>query len=115
MLAFMLVDAIVDDMARRPGSDPLRARADLARGDADLALVVEVAAHRADSPRLAVESVSVPLAQYGSLTSAEFMVSLYNQHTVPRLKVVGSDGGDRDAHAVLAGAVAALEQVVAQP
>lgn len=109
MLVVMLADAVVDDLARAAGAtDPLAARAELGATSADLELVLELAEHRAAGPRLVVESVHVQLEDYGTLSTAEFMVSLYNENTVPRLLVALPDGSRQDARAVLHGAVEAL-------
>ena len=110
MLVVSLVDALADHRARADGADPLQARIDLATGSPELGLVLELAAHRADGPRLVVESVDVPLASLGSLSTAEFMVSLYNERTVPRLLVALPEGGRLDAQHVLREAVEGLDR-----
>jgi hypothetical protein len=111
MLVVMLVDALVDELGGRVGEDPLRARAAIAHLSSELALVLEIAAHRGGGPRLVVEEVEVPLVHFETLATAEFMVSLYNEHTVSRLLVAIPDGTRQDARPVLHAAVAAVERV----
>jgi hypothetical protein len=111
MLVVMLLDTLVDELASRDGQDPLEVRGEISHHWPDLRLVLEIAAHRADGPGLVVEEVEVPLTEYAALSTAEFMISLYNEHTVPRLVVALPDGTRTDARAVLHGAVAALERI----
>ncbi len=122
MLVVMLADALVaqavaDRLASGAGDDPLVERAALGAESPGLALALELAAHRASGPRLAVESVEVPLTDYGCLPTADFMVSLYNENTVQRLLVAFPDGSRQDAHEVLHEAARALgaTEVGAQP
>lgn len=104
MLAALLVDAYADRLfaAQTGADDILEFRAGLAAASPALGLVFDVAAGRA---RLVTEAVKVPLAEYGTLSVQDFMVSLYNGHTVQRVLVVGTDGARHDVHAVLAEAV----------
>jgi hypothetical protein len=108
MLVVMLADAFVDRLSGAAGGDILDARANLAMRSADLALVLDVAALRHDGPRLVVEAVEVPPDDYPTLSTADFMVSLYNDHTVQRLLISMPDGSRQDAHEVLGDAVDAL-------
>lgn len=107
MLVVMLADAYADRLfaAQTAVDDILVFRAGLAAGSPALALVFDVAAGRA---RLVTEAVEVSLADYGKLSVEDFMVSLYNQHTVQRVLVAGADGARHDVHAILADAIAAL-------
>jgi hypothetical protein len=108
MLAAYLIDAYADRLfsARaEPADDVLEFRAGLAATNPALATVFDLVAGRAE---LVTEAVEVPLADYGKLGVEDFMVSLYNGHTVQRLRIVGSDGGRQDVHDVLAAAVEAL-------
>lgn len=109
MLVVMLADRLVDQLARSEGADPLRARASISTRSPDLALVLEMAAHRDGGPRLVVEAVEVALSDYETLSTPDFMVSLYNEHTVPRLLVALPDSGRLEARQVLHGAVAAVQ------
>jgi hypothetical protein len=109
MLATYLVDAFVDRLfvARaEPAGDILAFRGEMAGAHPPLALVLDLVAGRAE---LLLEAVEVPLADYGKLRVEDFMVSLYNQHSVQRLRIAEPDGGREDVHAVLAAAVAALD------
>ena len=106
MLAVLLADAYADRLAG-PGDDVLAFRAGLAAESEALALLFELAAMRPDGPRLVTETVGVPLSEYGALSTADFMVSLYNQHSVQRVRVAVGDAR-RDVHEVLRAAVAAL-------
>lgn len=51
----------------------------------------------------------MPLTESATLSTADFMVSLYNEHTVPRLLGALPGGTRPDARAVLHGAVAAVD------
>lgn len=108
MLAVYLVDAYVDRLfsARaEPAGDVLEFRAGLAGAHPALATAFDLVAGRAE---LVTEAVEVPLADYGKLGVEDFMVSLYNGHTVQRLRIVGPEGDRQDVHEVLAAAVGAL-------
>ena len=108
MLAAYLVDAFVDRLfaARaEPAGDILVFRAGIASRYPALALILDLVAGRAE---LKLEAVEVPLADYDRLSVEDFMVSLYNQHTVQRLRIATPGGGREDVHLVLAAAIAAL-------
>jgi hypothetical protein len=108
MLAAHLIDAFADRVfaARaEPAGDILAFRAALAAGSPALQLIFDLVAGRAE---LITEAVEVPIAEYGKLSVEDYMVSLYNQHTVQRVRIAMSDGGREDVHAVLAEAVEAL-------
>ena len=100
MLAVMLADAYADRLfAEDEADDVLAFRAGLA------ATSPELAAMRPEGVRLVTEAVAVPIAEYGSLAVEDFMVSLYNDHSVQRVRIALPDGGRRDVHEVLAEAV----------
>ena len=110
MLAAYLIDAYADRMfaARaEPAADILEYRSRLAATHPDLGLIFALVAGRAE---LVTEAVEVPLADYGALSVADFMVSLYNQHTVQRVRIATADGGRINVHAVLNGAVESLRR-----
>ena len=111
MLAALLIDAEVDRQFAAAGSggdrDLLEWRAGIARNSKALRLVLGLAALRPDGARLVTEAVEVPIADY-PLPVADFMVSLYNDHTVQRVLIAMPDGSRHDVHAVLAEALAAL-------
>lgn len=112
MLAAYLLDAFVDWLfaARaEPGGDILAFREALSARHPQLALILDLAAGRA---RLAIEAVEVPIEDYAGLGVEDFMVSLYNQHTVQRVRIVTAEGG-RDVHEVLDAALAAVRSVLA--
>ncbi len=111
MLAAHLVDAYADRLfaARaEPAADVLEFRAGLAEANPALATIFDLVAGRAE---VITEAVEVPLADYSKLGVEDFMVSLYNGHTVQRLRIVGLDGGRPDVHEVLAGAIEVLRSV----
>jgi len=107
MLAVLLVDAYADRLfaAQTEADDILEFRAGLAAASPALGLVFDLAAGRA---RLVTEAVTVPVEEYGRLSVQDFMVSLYNGHTVQRVLVVAPDGTRHDVHAVLEEAVGRL-------
>lgn len=108
MLAAHLIDAFADRMfaARaEPAGDVLAFRTDLASAHPALARVFDLVAGRAE---LVTEAVEVPIADYGKLSVEDFMVSLYNGHTVQRIRIATAEGTREDVHAVLAKALAAL-------
>ena len=108
MLAAHLIDAYTDRLfsARaEPAADVLEFRAGLGKAHQALTCIFDLVAGRAE---LVTEAVEVPLADYGKLGVEDFMVSLYNGHTVQRLRIVGPEGGRQDVHQVLAEAVLAL-------
>ncbi len=108
MLAAQLIDAYADRLfsARaEPAADVLEFREGLAGASPALAAIFDLVAGRT---QLVTEAVAVPLADYGKLGVEDFMVSLYNGHTVQRLRIAGADGGRQDVHEVLAAAVMGL-------
>lgn len=58
--------------------------------------------------KLVTEAVEVPIAEYGQLRVEDFMVSLYNDHTVQRVRIVMPDGSRLLAHGVVEAAVGFL-------
>lgn len=109
MLAALLLDEAVDHLFAQSGAtDILAFRAGLAAGAPALALLLDLCAMRDDGPRLVLEPVEVPLADYAGLDVQDFMVSLYNGHTVQRVRIATPDGSRHDAEATLAAARAAL-------
>ncbi|MEO6011990.1 MAG: hypothetical protein ABIQ30_00180 [Devosia sp.] len=107
LLATLLLDGFVDRLAG--DADVLAFRASLAATSPDLALVIDIAAQRL---HLVIEAVAVPLDRVHTLSEADFMVSVYNDGTVQRVRVALPDGGRRDVHEVLAAALAALGPAV---
>jgi hypothetical protein len=113
MLVALLVDAALDEaFARRTGGDDILAfREELASRSAALRLVLDLVAMRTDGPSLVLEAVEVPIRDYGRLKVEDFMVSLYNDHTVQRVMIALPDGGRRDGLELLAEAVRAVREV----
>jgi hypothetical protein len=111
-LAALLVDAAADALFaarhRGRGEDILAFRAGLAAQCAALGLVFGVAGR---TLQLVTEAVEVPVRAYPKLGVEDFMVSLYNGQTVPRVRVALPDGGRADVHEVLAAAAAFLAGV----
>lgn len=110
MLVAALIDAYVDrQFAALPEPDDiLEFRAGLAVRSPALALVFALCAGREGGPRPVLEAVAVPIADYGTLSVEDFMVSLYNNHSVQRLRLVLPDGTRLDMLATLGEAIAAL-------
>lgn len=110
----MLIDAFVDRLfaANPVTEDILVHRARLGERSDALALVLALAAHRPDGPRLVIEAVEVPLADYAKLNIEDFMVSVYNQHTVQRVRIALPDGTRYEAHAVLTSAIGELHRLM---
>ena len=107
MLVAMLADAFADRLfAEQAETDDILAfRAGLAARSEPLAQVFALVRGEA---RLVTEAVEVPLADYGKLRVEDFMVSLYNDHTVQRVRLVRPEGGRVLAHPVVGEAVAFL-------
>lgn len=110
MLAVLLADDYADALfaAQHEEHDILRFRERLAAESSDLALLFALAAMREDGPRLVTEAVEVPIENYNRLSVEDFMVSLYNDHTVQRVRVALPGGERRNAHEMLTNAVYAL-------
>lgn len=109
MLVAMLIDAYVDRLftGQAVEGDILAYRAELAAAVRALGLVMALCADR-DGISLVTEAVEVPLDDYGRLGVEDFMVSVYNDHTVQRLRVVLPDGGRWDMLETLREAFEAL-------
>ncbi len=110
MLVAMLVDAYVDRMfAAVPGADDiLEFRAAASAKSVALGRIMALCAQQA-GVRLVTEAVTIPIAEYGALPVEDFMVSLYNDHTVQRLRLVLPDGTRIDMIETLREAMAALD------
>lgn len=112
MLVALLIDAYVDRLfaarTERDDDDVLMFRKALGAGSEALALVMDLCALREGGPRLVTEAVAVPLREYGALAVEDFMVSLYNDQAVQRVRIVTPNGGRRDVLEVLAEAVGVL-------
>jgi hypothetical protein len=107
-LVAALVDAYVDRLfaAAPDDGDILEFRTGMVAGSPQLGRIMALASGRGD---LVLEAVAVPVAQYGSLSVEDFMVSLYNDHTVQRLMLVTTDGGRYDMMDMLEAAISAID------
>ncbi len=102
-----LADAYADRLfGEQDGTDDvLEFRLGLAGHSPELGLCFSVV--RGDA-RLVTEAVQVPLSDYGQLSVEDFMVSLYNDHSVQRVRMVLGDGTRLPAHDVVGQAVGFL-------
>jgi hypothetical protein len=109
MLVAMLVDGMVDRLfeADEAAEDILEFRAAMGAASPALGRIMGLAERK---HRLEIAAVAVPLAAYGGLSVADFMVSLYNDHSVMRLVLVTADGARLDMLATLEEAVAGLDR-----
>src|SRR5690554_6323544 len=110
LLAAMLIDAQVDRLfaAGGRGDDILAYRATMAARSPALGHILALCGQGGDTA-LVIDTVAVPLADYGRLAIEDFMVSLYNDHSVQRLRLVTADGERHDMLDSLTGAIAALD------
>ena len=110
MLVAMLIDAFVDRQfaAAADEDDILAYRAARAAAQPALGTVMALCG-QSGGPRLAIEAMAVPIEDYGTLSVEDFMVSLYNDHSVQRAMIVWPDGRRALAHDVLGEAMAALD------
>jgi hypothetical protein len=111
MLVAALIDAYADRLfaAQAEPEDILEFRAGLAASNSALRMVFDLCAQRINGPRLVLEAVQVPIRDYGALSVEDFMVSLYNDHSVQRLRLVLPDGTRTDMLETLGEAVAGLD------
>jgi hypothetical protein len=112
-LAIALLDAYVDRLyAAVPGGaeDILAFRTKQAETSPPLALILAIAEARPGAPELRLETSPLAASDYPHLSEAEFMVSLYNAATVPRLLIRTPAGASRDVHAVLRDALRAVHR-----
>ena len=109
MLSVMLADAYADRLfaEQDDADDILRFRAGLAAQSEALRLCFALVRGEV---RLVTEAVEVPLPEYGKLSVEDFMVSLYNAHTVQRVRLMLPDGSRRLAHEVVGEAVGFLSR-----
>ena len=115
MLVALLIDTFADRLfAATSAEDVLVFRAELAAKSSVLALVFALAAQNSDGPQLILEPVPVPPSDYAQLSLEDFMVSLYNDHTVQRVRIAMPDGTRRDANEVLGEAIATLRSFLAE-
>lgn len=108
-LVAALVDAHVDRLfvALPDPDDILTFREAMAAGSPELARIMALGGQ--GEVYMVTEAVAVPIAEYGALPVEDFMVSLYNDHTVQRLLIVTADGRRHDLIDTLGQAIAALD------
>lgn len=112
LLAALLIEEALEAVSRVSGAgDILAFRSDVRQADGAVDALFELTALADDGPWLRLETVEVPLADYGQLDLPDFMVSLYNQHSVQRARIVWKDGRREDALALLAKALVAFEDL----
>lgn len=110
LLVALLIDAFADRLFAATGAeDVLVYREGLAAQSPALALVFALAGQ--SGPQLVHDAVPVPLSEYSQLSVEDFMVSLYNDHTVQRVRIALPDGKRVDAHVMLGEAISALRRV----
>ncbi|MEO6396626.1 MAG: hypothetical protein ABIO40_12045 [Devosia sp.] len=112
-LVAALIDALIDrcfDAGRTGAEDILAFRTKLLDSSPALASVVALAAARPDGPQLRLDVESLRPGVYAGLSEAQYMVSLYNGSTIPRLFVLFPDGTRQNAPDLLAGALDALRK-----
>lgn len=112
MLAALLADAYADRLfgAQDDTGDILAFRSALVARSVALAQLFALVRGEA---QLVTEAVKVPLEEYGQLRVEDFMVSLYNDNTVQRVRMVLPDGQRVLAHPVVGSAVAFLSSASA--
>lgn len=115
LLAALLIDEVLEALCTASGASDILAFRGMARqAHPALADLLELTALAEAGPWLRLETVEVPLADYGGLDLPDFMVSLYNQHSVQRARIAWADGRREDALPILAKALAALDDLAAR-
>lgn len=111
MLVAALIDAYVDRLfSADPHADDILAyRAQWAGRSPALSALMDLSSQR-NGVRLSAEAVAIPVADYAALAVEDFMVSLYNDHSIQRLQLVLADGSSRDMMDVLEEALAAISR-----
>jgi hypothetical protein len=84
--------------------DPIAWRDFLRQSSPALAAIFEVCANPATAG-LEIRAVEVPIPDYPRLSTADFMVSLYNKNTVQRVLLVSPDGKTQLAREVIGAAM----------
>lgn len=109
MLCVMLADAYADRLfGEQDATDDILAFRDRLAAQSE-ALALCLALVRGEA-RLVTEAVEVPISEYGKLSVEDFMVSLYNRHTVQRVRIVRADGTRVMGHEVVGQAVGFLSK-----
>lgn len=110
LLVASLIDAYADRLfaSDQTADDILVFRAALAADTPALGSIFALCGQRVDAPRLVLSATEVPLSRYTQLGVADFMVSLYNNHTVQRVQFAYPDGKQLDAQTILGAAIEGL-------
>lgn len=110
LLVASLIDAYADRLfaADDTADDILVFRSALVDETPVLDPIFALCSQRPDGPRLVLSPTEVPLSQYTQLGVADFMVSLYNNHTVQRVQFAYPDGTQLDAQTILGAAIERL-------
>ena len=110
MLVAALIDAFVDHQfaADAAWDDILEYRAARAARSQALGWIMDLCSQR--RVQLVTEAVPVPISQYERLSVEDFMVSLYNDHSVQRLRLVLPGGERVDMQQALAAAIEDLDE-----
>ena len=110
LLVASLIDAYADRLfaADDSAEDILVFRAALVAETPALGPIFALCGQRPDAPRLVLSATEVPLSQYTQLGVADFMVSLYNAHTVQRVQFASPDSTQLDAQTILGAAIERL-------
>lgn len=105
-----LIDAHVDRLfhAKSAAGDIIGYRAQVADRSPALGLIMALCSQRA-GVAIALQAVAVPLEDYGALSVEDFMVSLYNDHSVQRLRLTSPDGSSQDMLELIEAALLALD------
>jgi hypothetical protein len=112
LLVAVLVDDLVERIASRQAGDRLAWLAAWRRQSPQLAVLHELCALRQSGPRLELSTVAVPIEHYPALALEDFMVSLYNGHTVQQVSVIWADSRKEQVHPLLADAVAEVARAL---
>jgi hypothetical protein len=110
-LAIALLDAYVDRLyAADTGraEDILAFRAHLSATSPPLALLLAFAEQKPGAPELRLETAPLSPADYPHLSEPEYMVSLYNGASIPRLLLTTTGRTRQDVHDSLHAALVAL-------
>ncbi|HWA18110.1 MAG TPA: hypothetical protein VG757_03880 [Devosia sp.] len=113
-LAIALVDSYADRLyAAHPAraEDILIFRAQLSATSPPLALLLAFAEQKAGAPELRLETTPLSPSDYNRLSEAEYMVSLYNNATIPRLLLIAPDGSRHDVQQTLHDALETLRNL----
>jgi hypothetical protein len=115
MLVIALIDVFIDRLfeSAENEDDILEFRGRMATSSRGLGIVMDIAAHRPGGPRVLVGSQPVPIERYSALSVEDFMVSLYNNHSIQQLIIAGEHQPEAELFPVLERALADLAKIKA--